>query len=919
MAALASVLIAAACADLCAAAPPSEPYAALHGGAFSKSPVPASPDDLVNFVWDDAAIAENALQVWAVAPVRVRAAPATAALGLASLLAPTPFGSGTALVLANATLMVDFGRDRAAWLELDASLPAHVSLLASISEYNVPRPGADIPFSDVGNGVLRLVTNKELYDGLRYAFVSVLFDAACNGSIVCSPLTLTGVRAVAQVLPLNYMASISSSDLVLDRIFYVGAYAVRVNFLPSPPYFGSELYDRGDRAPPFQGDAHVSGSVGLAVFASPPFYAMARRMLNFTNSALIPVHDSNIAIYPLQWALSVSEYFDQTGDVATLRLLAPSIATIVGGCLRDFNSSTSPVSLRWSGWDDRLGSGFADVDATPEARRYYWLMAMRASAAFASACAASQDDSLQPFAANFSAAVSTLAASLRAAGGARWYEAGGFGLHSLAAAINGGWLTPTEQLDVFSLHFNDSARICSFSNFDSGQLLDALTALGRLDFAAAMVRMCWGPQLSSGATCWWEATHNYATMLQNGDMDLLPGAQTSSCHAWGSQATVWLQRHALGVQALEPGFSRFCFSPQLVGLGNTGPFLSHIAGDVPTPRGAIAATAAVAPADGATGLVFQLRLSLRFSPRVLTASIRLPALLPEGSAGFCALDEQACLVAGAAELVQVVTMQGGGLSLADLVVLFDARGRRSLALPDDDSGSADVVATYRRRSAHAVGSTAALPFPYPPFVAPTWPGIFELDSSMQGGAWIGAYGRDGYILFSFDNAGTADRVRLPAYISSVTAAATVVRTQAANAMPVALLQDPGAPGGKRHLGAISSTALYTTWVDIEVAEQQAAPFLTTLYVADTAPAGSPQSMFVVPEDLVSRNQLAPELTVRTYVENAFNATFNAGGAHGLERGLYLRLTYARSCRLRIYCISGCYASASAVFFDPVRQ
>lgn len=106
----------------------------------------------------------------------------------------------------------------------------------------------------------------------------------------------------------------------------------------------------------------------------------------------------------------------------------------------------------------------ADVNSTPEARRFYWMVTLRATAAFAAA-AAKAGGAIAPAAAHFAAAVTDATARLRAAGGATWYAVGGYGLHSMAAAILGGWTTDAERVGSFGL-FNDSAHICSLSNYD---------------------------------------------------------------------------------------------------------------------------------------------------------------------------------------------------------------------------------------------------------------------------------------------------------------------------------------------------------------------------------------------------------------------------------------------------------------------
>jgi hypothetical protein len=103
--------------------------------------------------------------------------------------------------------------------------------------------------------------------------------------------------------------------------------------------------------PPFQGDAHVAQAVGLAAFGSQaPLYSLVRAMLNLTDSAAHPVHDSNIATYPLWWTLSVIDYWRASGDVATLEAYASGINATILAAAAFFLDWSMPVDLRWVGW-----------------------------------------------------------------------------------------------------------------------------------------------------------------------------------------------------------------------------------------------------------------------------------------------------------------------------------------------------------------------------------------------------------------------------------------------------------------------------------------------------------------------------------------------------------------------------------------
>jgi hypothetical protein len=118
--------------------------------------------------------------------------------------------------------MFDFGVERAGWFEINASLPfaSYVDIQAGISKYNVesilmPRQALTQYNGQSSAGLYRLEPTpglhlKSLYAGFRYAFLYISFDASCTSS-TCAPLNITGVRCVAQVMPLTYSCSFGTA------------------------------------------------------------------------------------------------------------------------------------------------------------------------------------------------------------------------------------------------------------------------------------------------------------------------------------------------------------------------------------------------------------------------------------------------------------------------------------------------------------------------------------------------------------------------------------------------------------------------------------------------------------------------------------------------------------------------------------
>jgi hypothetical protein len=109
---------------------------------------------------------------------------------------------------------------------------------------------------------MKLITNTKflrwcvvVYEGVRYGFMHV--------TNLKRPFRITAFRQVCQILPVNYKGAFSSPDPMLNRVWYTGAYTVKVNL--EPDFFNSILIDRGDRTS-WTGDAHVAQKLALVVF-----------------------------------------------------------------------------------------------------------------------------------------------------------------------------------------------------------------------------------------------------------------------------------------------------------------------------------------------------------------------------------------------------------------------------------------------------------------------------------------------------------------------------------------------------------------------------------------------------------------------------------------------------------------------------
>jgi alpha-L-rhamnosidase len=298
-----------------------EPWLPLHGGSFTGPDRPLSPDPLVRYVWPlgspGSAVNQSLLQIYTLPAVSCGPAPGTNASSFVNASSAVGSLVTNISVVGPGTLVVDFGVESAAWFEFDSpdiSPSDAAALVVGISEYNVVdwvggfKQGQAVAFP---GGTYRLETNSELYEGVRYAFLTV---PAAGPS---SPFTITGLRLVVQAKAVNYTGSFSSpGDPVLESVWWAAAYTVRATL--QADYMGSILMDRGDRFS-WAGDAHPSQATAMAAFSA--YAQVIENIIRGKDDC------QGIATYCLFIVLSIGEYFMATGDAASVAALTPIVQT----------------------------------------------------------------------------------------------------------------------------------------------------------------------------------------------------------------------------------------------------------------------------------------------------------------------------------------------------------------------------------------------------------------------------------------------------------------------------------------------------------------------------------------------------------------------------------------------------------------
>ena len=540
-------------------APPSlgsspipEPYPYVSSGSFSGPAVPLSPDPLVAYRWPNPQ-ATNGLEAYLQEPVTVTADTNSSFDNLQSLTGDDP----NVTVKGLGSIQLDFGRENAAWLEFDSpDLTGAVEM--SIGEYNepeeIPAPKTAAPIK-YGN-TYRLELNSQLYEGVRFGWIHV--------NSYTSPWHITGLRLVCQNKPANYNGSFSCSDPMLTRIWYDGAYTVKLNLEAN--YIGAILVDRGDRIA-WTGDDHCAQAAALAAFGN---YDFIKENIDSTAN-----NDNGIASYGLYWVLSLIDYYKYTGDAATLGGYITNVESTLDGAYAAFG--TNP-NLGFYGWDERLGAGFENPNC-PEAENAYEMLSIQSWSAFAAAMGAYGRTDLQT---KYNGYASQKIAALRQ--NSRWYQS--FGLHACADAVNTGLLNASEKNAIFAQQFTDRVNRVSFSGFNQYFVIQAFAGLDKYDDGLSSINDLWGSEINYGGTTFFEVSRpswNAAIGINTP----VPNCQcgfTSLCHPWSAGVVKWISEEVLGIQPAAPGFAAYQILP------HPGSSLTCVSGQMPTPFGNIEAS-----------------------------------------------------------------------------------------------------------------------------------------------------------------------------------------------------------------------------------------------------------------------------------------------------------------------------------------
>ncbi len=520
-----------------------QPLQPLHGGAFSGPPVPLSPDPLVRYRWRRTG-PDRALQYYMLRPVRVETPTPKSFRGLQTSLGRhcniTVRGTGS--------IRFDFGVESAAWLEFE-SPDFHGRVDMGISEFDAPAREHCIAVPQHIGNTYRLKLNPLFYEGVRFGWIYI-------HSFAGKPWHITNVRLICQIKPVNYRGSFACSNRMLTRIWYTGAYTVKLNLERN--YFGAILMYRGDRYS-WVGDAHVAQAASMAAFGN---FNFVKENLDRTAG-----HGNGIASYYLYWILSLVDYYRFTGNLAELKTYEPVANRLLMKAAAEFDNP--PV--RFYGWDDRLG-GFRPTAAASRACRMLLIETCRRYAgALGAAGRLSLAKKFRRMADKFQASVEKH----------RWIRHADVFVAS--DAINGGVPTAAQMPRVERLYFSNRLDRISFSPFNEYFVVEAMARAHLWNQAIETVLDDWGGQIRYGGTtffeCYWPSWNR--VIGHNGPLPTCDAGDTSLCHPWSAGCTAWLTRWVAGIRPATPGFATVDIIPHL------GRMLTWVRATEPTPHGTV--------------------------------------------------------------------------------------------------------------------------------------------------------------------------------------------------------------------------------------------------------------------------------------------------------------------------------------------
>lgn len=471
-----------------------------------------------------------------------------------------------------ASVLLDFGRELHGGLELAGGMgnakPMRVRVRygESVSEA-MSDTGGDTPMTSATNqhsirdfviSIPWLGTVETGNSGFRFVRIDLEEPEA--------DLDLQAVRAILKCRDIPYLGSFRSSNPRLDSIWATAAYTVHLNMQ-------DYLWDgvKRDRLV-WLGDMHPEAMTILSVFGDNEVIGKSLDLGRDTTP--LPRWMNGIAAYSMWWLIIHRDLYLYTGDTARLAAQQTYMLDLLKllDSKIDGNKEALDGDIRLLDWP---------TSRMPEVVHagYQALMVL--------SCEAAQQMGAWLGNKEISKTAGAMLKKLRR------HVPPHQGNKQAASLLALAGMVPAENVGE-SVIAKGGAD--GFSTFYGYYMLEALAAAGLYDDALKIISDYWGGMLDLGATTFWE-DFDYSLAgkaaridqpVPSGKFDIhaeggdycYKGLRHSFCHGWASGPAPWLSRHVLGIEPLEPGFTKVAVKPHLGSL-------DWAEGTFPTPLGII--------------------------------------------------------------------------------------------------------------------------------------------------------------------------------------------------------------------------------------------------------------------------------------------------------------------------------------------
>ncbi len=412
------------------------------------------------------------------------------------------------------------------------------------SQRPLPFPGSLHPeWNQVDSWIVgatpRMLTTADLRAG-RYLLIAVWG----NG-----PVVLQDLEVIEEGYPVVPRGAFSSSDLLLNRIWQVGADTARINMSDA---YADPWRERGQ----WWGDAYVIDHINSVAFGDSGLLARGLRLMQdaFADSpapGMAPNNDGMVMLdYAMLWAQSLADYTRRTGDARLARSAFPTLQDFLSYLSTRRNAETGLLDIpqgHWSTTDylDPRASGNRYGQSTALNALYYTTLLRSAEVALAlgeTAQATSWNSAagalrqsinqrfLLPGRTQYAASIyagQVVAPSVYAQA---W---------TLAAGVVPDDAVPAVADSLLRLLPPDPENP-GVDTYGMFWVLEALSRAGRIEEGLTIMRAFYGRMLDLGAMTWWEgfaSDHSYSQ---------------SYAHGWSGAPTWFLTTHVLGARQTGP-------------------------------------------------------------------------------------------------------------------------------------------------------------------------------------------------------------------------------------------------------------------------------------------------------------------------------------------------------------------------------